>query len=86
MTVGSLVFGFTDALRTRQALTVGVLLAGLGLLCAAIALRRGLARDWRGALLVGISGAAMLAWLWFVRFGFVGASRASGRARHDSSP
>ena len=67
VTVGSLVFGFTDALRTRQELTVGVLLVGLGVLGAAVALRRGLGRDWRGALLFGVPAAAMLAWFWLVR-------------------
>ena len=34
VTVGSLIFGFTDALRTRQEVTVGVLLVGLGMLGA----------------------------------------------------
>lgn len=67
VTVGSLVFGFTDALRTRQEITVGVLLAGLGLLCAAVAVRRGLRRDWRGSVLFGVPAAAMLGWFWLVR-------------------
>ena len=67
VTLGSIVFGFTDALRTRQELTVGVLLAGLGLLCAAVAIRRGLRGEWRGAVLFGTPAAAMLAWFWLVR-------------------
>lgn len=67
VTLGSMVFGFTDALRTRQEATVGVLLAGLGLLLAASAVRRGLNRDWRGAAMFGLPGAAMLAWFWLVR-------------------
>lgn len=67
VTVGSLVFGFTDALRTRQEVTVGVLLAGLGLLCLTVAVWRGLGRDWRAALLFGLAGTAMLGWFWFVR-------------------
>ncbi|MBF8290996.1 MAG: inner-rane translocator [Chloroflexi bacterium] len=67
VTLGSLVFGFTDALRTRQEVTVGVLLAGLGLLFALMAVRRGLRRNWRGALLFGIPAVLMLAWFWLVR-------------------
>ena len=67
VTLGAVVFGFTDALRTRQELTVGVLLGGLGLLCAVAAVRRGLGRDWRGAVQFGIPAAAMLAWFWAVR-------------------
>ena len=67
VTVGSLVFGFTDALRTRQEVTVGVLLAGLGLLCLIVAVRRGVRRDWRGTLLFGLPAAAMLGWFWVVR-------------------
>lgn len=67
VTLGSLVFGFTDALRTRQEATVGVLLAGLGLLFAAVAIRRGLTRDGRGAALFGLAAGAMLAWFWLVR-------------------
>jgi len=67
VTVGSLVFGFTDALRTRQEVTVGVLLVGLGLLGAVVAIRRGLGRDWRGSLLFGVPSGAMLAWFWVVR-------------------
>jgi len=67
VTLGSLVFGFTDALRTRQELTVGVLLLGLGGLCALIAVRRALRRDWRGAVLLGVPAAATIAWFWFVR-------------------
>lgn len=53
VTLGSLVFGFTDALRTRQEVTVGVLVLGLGILCAVVALRRGRRRNWWGALLFG---------------------------------
>lgn len=67
VTLGAFVFGFTDALRTRQEVTVGVLLAGLGLLCAAVAVRHGLRREWRGTLLFGIPAAAMLGWFWVVR-------------------
>ncbi|MBI2763369.1 MAG: ABC transporter permease [Chloroflexi bacterium] len=67
VTLGSLVFGFTDALRTRQEATVGVLLVGLGLLGAVVAIRRGVTHDWRAALLFGIPASAMLAWFWFVR-------------------
>jgi general nucleoside transport system permease protein len=67
VTLGSLVFGFTDALRTRQEVTVGVLVAGLGLLCAVVAIRRGLVRDRRGAVLFGIVAGVMLAWFWLVR-------------------
>jgi simple sugar transport system permease protein len=67
VTLGSLIFGFTDALRTRQELTVGVLLAGLGLLFALVAIRRGLGRDLRGAILFGVPAALMLAWFWLVR-------------------
>jgi simple sugar transport system permease protein len=67
VTLGSLIFGFTDALRTRQELTVGVLLAGLGLLFALVAIRRGLGRDVRGAILFGVPAVAMLAWFWLVR-------------------
>lgn len=67
VTIGSLVFGFTDALRTRQEVTVGVLLAGLGLLCLFVAVRRGARRDWRGVAAFGTPAAAMLAWFWFVR-------------------
>jgi simple sugar transport system permease protein len=67
VTLGSLIFGFTDALRTRQELTVGVLLAGLGLLFALVAIRRGLGRDLRGAILFGVPAASMLAWFWLVR-------------------
>jgi len=67
VTVGSLIFGFTDALRTRQEVTVGVLLAGLGLLAAVVAVRRGIGRDWRGAMLFGVPAAATLAWFWLVR-------------------
>ncbi|MEW5992589.1 MAG: ABC transporter permease [Chloroflexota bacterium] len=67
VSLGSLIFGFTDALRTRQELTVGVLLAGLGLLLAFVAIRRGLGRDWRGAFLFGVPAVAMLAWFWLVR-------------------
>lgn len=66
-TVGSLVFGFTDALRTRQEATVGVLVAGLGLVGLFVAIRRGLGRDWRGALLFGVPAAAMLGWFWVER-------------------
>lgn len=67
VTLGSLIFGFTDALRTRQELTVGVLLVGLALLFAVEAVRHGLGRDRGGALLFGIPSAAMLAWFWVVR-------------------
>ena len=67
VTLGSLIFGFTDALRTRQELTVGVLLAALGLLFALVAIRRGLGRDLRGAILFGVPAVAMLAWFWLVR-------------------
>ena len=67
VTVGSLVFGFADALRTRQEVTVGVLVAGLGLLCLIVALRRGVRRDWRGAVLFGLPAAATLGWFWIVR-------------------
>lgn len=67
VTVGSLVFGFTDALRTRQEVTVGVLVVGLGVLCAVVATRRALGRDWRGAALFGIPGGAMLTWFALVR-------------------
>lgn len=67
VTLGSFVFGFTDALRTRQEVTVGVLLAGLGIVFVLIAIRRGFRRDWRGAALLGIPGVAMLAWFWSVR-------------------
>jgi simple sugar transport system permease protein len=67
VTLGSLIFGFTDALRTRQEVTVGVLLAGIGLLAAVVALRRSLGHDWRGALLFGVPAATMLAWFWLVR-------------------
>ncbi|TAJ98833.1 MAG: ABC transporter permease [Chloroflexota bacterium] len=67
VTLGSLIFGFTDALRTRQEVTVGVLLAGLGLLFAWLALRRGLACDWRGGLLFGIPAIVMLVWFWVER-------------------
>ena len=67
VTLGSLIFGFTDALRTRQEVTVGVLVAGLGLMALAVAVRRGLRRDWRAALLFGIPGAGMLTWFWLVR-------------------
>ena len=67
VTLGSVIFGFTDALRTRQEVTVGVLVAGLGLLGALVAIRRGLVGDWRGALLFGVPAAAMLAWFWLVR-------------------
>ncbi len=66
VTVGSLIFGFTDALRTRQEVTVGVLLVGLGLLAAVVALRRGLGHDWRGATLFGVPAAALVAWFWVV--------------------
>jgi len=67
ITLGSVIFGFTDALRTRQELTVGVLLVGLGVLCGAVAARRALGRDWRGALLFGVPATAMLIWFWLVR-------------------
>lgn len=67
VTLGSLIFGFTDALRTRQELTVGVLIVGLALLFAAVAARRATRRDLRGALLFGIPAAAMLAWFWLAR-------------------
>ena len=67
VTIGSLVFGFTDALRTRQEVTVGVLLVGLGVLGAAVAIRRGLGRDWRAAVLFGVPAAAMLTWYFVVR-------------------
>ncbi|MBI3744980.1 MAG: ABC transporter permease [Chloroflexi bacterium] len=67
VTVGSLVFGFTDALRTRQEVTVGVLLVAIGLVGAAVAIRRGFAGDWRGTLLFGIPAGALLAWFWIVR-------------------
>jgi ABC-type uncharacterized transport system permease subunit len=67
VTLGSLIFGFTDALRTRQELTVGVLLVGLGLLGAVVAIRRGLGRDWRGAALFGVPAVAMVAWFLVVR-------------------
>jgi ABC-type uncharacterized transport system permease subunit len=62
VTLGSLIFGFTDALRTRQDVTVGVLLAGLGLLLILVALRRSTRRDWRGATFAAVPGAAILAW------------------------
>jgi ABC-type uncharacterized transport system permease subunit len=67
VTLGSVIFGFTDALRTRQEITVGVLLAGLGLLLALVAVRRGLVRDWRGTLLFGAPAIVMLTWFWLVR-------------------
>ncbi len=67
VTVGSLVFGFTDALRTRQEVTVGVLVAGLGVLCLIVAVRRGLARDRKGTLVFGVAGVAMLVWFAAVR-------------------
>jgi len=67
VTLGSLIFGFTDALRTRQEVTVGVLVLGLGVLCAVVAVRRGLLRNWRGAVLFGVPAATMLAWFWLVR-------------------
>ena len=67
VTVGSLVFGFTDALRTRQEVTVGVLLVGLGLLGLVIAIRQGARRDWRGTILVGLPAAGLLAWFSVVR-------------------
>ena len=67
VTVGSLVFGFTDALRTRQEVTVGVLVVGLGVLCALVAVRRALGRDWRAVALFGIPAGAMLAWFALVR-------------------
>jgi simple sugar transport system permease protein len=66
VTLGSVVFGFTDALRTRLELTVGVLLVGLGVLGVAVAVRRGLGRDWRWAALIGLPAAAMLAWFWSI--------------------
>ena len=62
VTLGSLIFGFTDALRTRQDVTVGVLLVGLGLLLIFVALRRSTRRDWRGAAFAAVPGAAILAW------------------------
>jgi ABC-type uncharacterized transport system permease subunit len=62
VTLGSLIFGFTDALRTRQDVTVGVLLVGLGLLLILVALRRSTRRDWRGAAFAAVPGAAILAW------------------------
>jgi simple sugar transport system permease protein len=65
--LGSTIFGFTDALRTRQELTVGVLLVGLALLLALVGLRRARARDVRGAALFGVPAAAMLAWYLAVR-------------------
>lgn len=67
VTLGSLVFGFTDALRTRQEVTVGVLLAGLGLLCLLVAVRRARGGDRRGAALFGLPAVAMLGWFWLVR-------------------
>ncbi|MEO5918987.1 MAG: ABC transporter permease, partial [Candidatus Limnocylindrales bacterium] len=67
VTIGSLVFGFTDALRTRQEVTVGVLLVGLGLLCAAVAVRRVLVRDLAGSVLFGGLAVVTLAWFWLVR-------------------
>lgn len=67
VTLGSLLFGFTDALRTRQEVTVGVLVAGLGLLVLVVAVRRALRRDWRGAALFGVPGVAMLGWFAIVR-------------------
>jgi len=67
VTLGSVIFGFTDALRTRQELTVGVLLAGVGLLLAVGAVRRVRRRDVRGALLLGLPAGAMLGWFLAVR-------------------
>ena len=37
------------------------------MLCLIVALRRGLRRDWRGAVLFGLPAAAMLGWFWIVR-------------------
>ncbi|HSO29265.1 MAG TPA: ABC transporter permease [Candidatus Sulfomarinibacteraceae bacterium] len=67
VTLGSLVFGFTDALRTRQELTVGALLVGLALLLGLVAARRARSRDWRGVALFGVPAAAMLGWFLVVR-------------------
>ena len=67
VTVGSLIFGFNDALRTRQEVTVGVLLVGLGILGVVVAIRRGLDRDWRGATLFGVPAVALVAWFLVVR-------------------
>ncbi|MCI0581799.1 MAG: ABC transporter permease [Chloroflexi bacterium] len=67
VTLGSVIFGFTDALRTRQEVTVGVLLAGLGLLLAVGAARRVRRGDIRGAMLLGLTAGAMLGWFLTVR-------------------
>ena len=67
VTLGSLIFGFTDALRTRQEVTVGVLLVGLGVLFAVVAVRRALRRDLRGAALLAVPGLALVAWYATVR-------------------
>lgn len=67
VTLGALVFGFTDALRTRQEVTVGVLVVALGLLAVVVAVRRGLAGDRRGAVIIGVGGGAAVAWIAAVR-------------------
>ena len=46
---------------------MGVLVVGLGVLCAVVATRRALGRDWRGAALFGIPAGAMLTWFALVR-------------------
>ncbi|MEO7663482.1 MAG: ABC transporter permease, partial [Candidatus Limnocylindrales bacterium] len=67
VTLGSLIFGFTDALRTRQEVTVGVLVAGLGLACLLLSFRHLARGDRRNAVGFGMLGAATLSWIWLVR-------------------
>lgn len=67
VTLGALVFGFTDALRTRQEVTVGVLVVALGLLAVVVAVRRGLGGDRRGSAILAVLGLGAAAWVAMVR-------------------
>ena len=58
--IGAFIFGFTDALRTRQEATVGALLLVAAVAFAMLALLRGRHRGFRDALGWGIASALLV--------------------------
>lgn len=67
VSVGAVIFGFTDALRTRQELTVSALVVGLAVLVGVMAVRRLARGQRRVALAQGIAAAVLLGWIVTVR-------------------
>lgn len=60
--VGALTFGYTDSLRLRDTQSVHALLLVVGLGLLAFAAWRAYRRQVKGAIAVGVAGAAVLAW------------------------